>query len=320
MNQISEIASVTDTEAARLARPDTLAGLAAQITATPAGPPRPAASRRPAALRRIRARRAWLIAVPVAAGAAAAVAAALVVTPAGPAAHQTPAGRAGQQVHPVPAGPVQAHVLSFVRHGRYIDVIVRDPVADPAQYRAAFARHHLNITLKLVPASPSIVGTVVYFGGTHANSITPITAIGACHEASGGDRCPVGVRVPVDFRGDADLVFGRAARPGEQYESSASAFAPGETMHGLNIHGKTVAQVEAMLSRRHVTAVRFNVEGKGIARSQSHAPGQWYVYSAVPWAPRQVLLFVGPSRTRPPAGAPVPVNGSPAPSPSPTAS
>jgi len=323
MNQLSKIARVTDAEAARLARPDTMAGLATQITAGPAyaaSSPGLAGSARPAASpagARSRARRAWLLGVPLAAGiAAAAVIVALAVHPAS----RAPSGQAGRQLPSAPAGngQVQAHVLSFVRHGRYIDVIVRDPSADPAQYRAEFARHHLNITLKLVPASPSIVGTVVYFGGTHANSITPITAVGACHVASGGDRCPVGVRVPVHFRGQADLVFGRAARPGEQYESTASAFAPGEAMHGLNIHGKTVAQVEAMLSRRHVTAARFNVERKGIARNLRRAPGQWYVYDAVPWAPRQVLLFVGPSRTQPPAGAPV--SGSPAPSPSPTRS
>lgn len=220
----------------------------------------------------------------------------------------------------MPAGhgsvPVRAQVLSFVRHGQYIDVIVRDPVADPAQYRAEFARHHLNITLKLLPVSPSIVGTVVYFGGNHASAITPITATGACHEASGTDQCPVGVRVPVHFRGQADLVFGRAARPGEHYESTASAFAPGEVMHGMNIHGKTVARVEAMLRRRHATVARFNVAGNSAASNVTSVPGRWYVYDAVPWAQHQVLLFVGPSRTEPKAGAPVP--GSPAPSPSPS--
>ena len=314
MNQLSKIARVSDAEAAQLARPDTLADLAGQITATPAGARHPAASRPAAARPRRGIRRRWLIAVPAAAGVAAA---ALLVTMTGQPGHSAPAGQAGHRAGHVPAGPgpARAHVLSFVRHGRYIDVIVRNPVADPAQYRAEFARHHLNISLRLLPVSPSIVGTVVYFGGTHASAITPITATGACHVASGGDQCPVGVRVPVSFRGQADLVFGRAARPGEQYESTASAFAPGEAMHGVNIHGKTVAQVEAMLSARHVTAVRFNVERHGVARNQRQAPGRWYVYDAVPWAPRQVLLFVGPSRTEPKASA---GPGSPVPSPSPT--
>ncbi|HEY1639781.1 MAG TPA: hypothetical protein VGG35_03770 [Streptosporangiaceae bacterium] len=314
MNQLSKIARVSDAEAAQLSRPDTLADLAGQITATPAGLPHP-----PAASPRRSTRRRWLVAVPAAAAVAAAALVVTMISQPGPSA---PAGQAGHRAGSVPAGhgpaPVRAHVLSFVRHGHYIDVIVRDPVADPAQYRAEFARHHLNISLKLLPVSPSIVGTVVYFGGTHTNAITPITATGACHVASGGDQCPVGLRVPVSFRGQADLVFGRAARPREQYESTASAFAPGEAMHGLDIHGKTVAQVEAMLRQRHVTAVRFNVERHGVARNQSQAPGRWYVYDAVPWASRQVLLFVGPTRTEPKAGPPAP--GSPVPSPSPTSS
>jgi hypothetical protein len=119
------------------------------------------------------------------------------------------------------------------------------------------------------------------------------------------------VRVPADFHGSAVLTFGRAARPGEKYESTTSAFAPGEAMHGMSIQGKTVAQVVAALHRRHITVPLFNRMHNNIAANVSHVPGNWYVYSADPWAPGQVLLFVGPTRTEPAPGEPVRKGGGP---------
>ena len=47
------------------------------------------------------------------------------------------------------------------------------------------------------------------------------------------------------YRGQAAVVFGRAAQPGEQYETTASASAPGEVMHGMRFSGDTVSQVLA---------------------------------------------------------------------------
>ncbi|HEV2254504.1 MAG TPA: hypothetical protein VGS06_15025 [Streptosporangiaceae bacterium] len=208
-----------------------------------------------------------------------------------------------------------AQVLSFTTSGGYITVIVRDPLADPARYRAEFAAHHLNITLKLVPASPSIVGTVVYIGEPAGSpGIATITAPGRCYTGGGGSACPVGVRIPVGYRGRAEVVFGRAARPGEQYESTAPATAPGEVLHGLQFVGDHVAQVLALLRERHVTVPVFNYVESGGARNVSHVPGTWYVYGADPWAPGQVLLFVGPTGTQPENQAPQP--GTPTASPS----
>ncbi len=191
---------------------------------------------------------------------------------------------------------------------------MRDPLADPARYRAEFARHHLRISLKLVPASPSLIGTVVYLSG----DITPITAHGKCYTGGSGAACPVGVRVPANFHGSAQVVFGRAARPGEQYETTASAFAPGELLHGMRVTGHTVAQVLAMLRHRGVSVPWFNYDHRGYARNLRSVPGTWFVYDAVPWAQQQVMLFVGPTRT-PHPGAARPVRGQPAPSSSPAA-
>ncbi len=301
MNPVTRISPVTDAEAARLARPDTLADLAGQITAEPPAAP----GRRVAATGRGRWGRKgrWLIGIPVAAGLAVAL---LVVTS---------LGRPGQRVGPVTVGPPAAQALSFSRHGGAIIVTVRNPLADPARYRSEFARHHLHITLKLLPVSPSLVGTVVYLSG----DITPITAHGRCHTGGGGAACPVGVRVPASFHGQAQVVFGRAARPGEHYESTASAFAPGELLHGMRVTGRTVAQVLAMLRHRGISVPWFNYDHRDYARNLRSVPGSWFVYDAVPWAPQQVMLFTGPTRKQPNPGPPRPVKGKPAPSPSPIA-
>ncbi len=316
MNQLSRISPVTDAEAARLVQPGTLADLAAEITATsrPSGPGRhghaSAAGDRPRPGRR---RRGWLIGAPLAAGLAAAV---FAIASLGSPAHQAGKNRPTVATNQHPA--TQAQVLSFVRHGGYIIVKVRNPLADPARYNAEFAAHHLHIRLNLVSASPSLVGTLVYTGQSQGSSpITPITARGRCHTGGGGSACPVGVRVPVDFHGSAVLTFGRAARPGEKYETTASAFAPGEVMHGMSVQGQTVAQVLAALRARHVTVPLFNTIRKNLGVNVHHVPGNWYVYDATPWAPGQVMLSVGKTRTQPAAKAPVQNGNQPQPSPTP---
>ncbi len=194
MNTVSRISPVTDEQVARLVSAAALADLAGQIrSGRPDGPPGQAAGPVPpfpGAAPRGRRRR---IAVPVAAVAAAA-GVILAVVLAGPL-----AGSRNARSHPASpgAGIRPARLLSFTRHGRYIDVIIRNPLADPRRYRAEFRAHHLDITLSLVPVSPSLVGTVVYSGGSqHGGTITPLTARGRCLEASGTSQCPVGLRVP----------------------------------------------------------------------------------------------------------------------------
>ena len=311
MSQLSQICPVTDAEAERIVHPATFADLASRITASPAATA-DGARARPSPATSSRARRRWLIGAPLAAGLAVAVL--LVTWLASPAQQVGPASPA-QRVGPARIEPQVAQALSFTTSGRYITVIVRNPLADPARYRAEFAAHHLDITLTLVPASPSLVGTLVYSGQSGSAEITPITAQGKCYTGGGGSACPVGVRIPADFRGQAQLAFGRAARPGERYETTAPATAPGEVMHGMRFRGDTVSQVLAMLRERDVTVPVFNYASPGYARNLSHVPGTWYVYDAAPWASQQVMLFVGPTRT--PAAQP-PQPGAPVASASPT--
>lgn len=302
MNEISSISPISDAAAARSVSPATHADLTQRImtTATEAGVT-------PA--RRAPGRRRLLIGIPVAA--CLAMAALIATTLAG----------SGQRVGPVSVGPARADALSFTEHGGYIDVIVRNVVTDAKIYRAEFAAHHLDIRLFFVPVSPSLVGTLIYAGGSgnSVGQIKTITAKGRCWTGGGGDECPVGIRIPDGFHGQAQFAFGRGARPGEQYESTGLVTGPGEAMHGLNYQGKTVAAVLAMLAVRHVTVARYRYQGANqdiCGTLPGHIPGDWRVNGADPWAPGQVLLWVGP----PTAGSHPRCAGPRMPAPAPTAS
>jgi hypothetical protein len=278
LRSIAELAATSDAESGRLVADSTHADLIARITATPyQATGREKAARAPSMTRRL------AIGLPAA---AAAVAAALIITS---------SGQPGHHLGPGPVHPTKAELLSFTRHGRYIEVIVRDPLADEKKYNAEFRAHGLHITLRLVAASPSLVGTLVYFDGSSA--IRPITAIGKCWTGGGGSRCPVGLRVPIHYHGTASLVFGRAARPGERYETTAPATMRGEVLYGLHVAGRRVAAVLAMMRKRHVAVGEYNYQERGRGGVLGrHVPLNWFVYEADPWAPGQVMLFVGKTR------------------------
>ncbi len=303
MNPLSRISPISDADAARTVRASTLADLAAQITATPTAPEARTAPR-PRSRRRLTLA---AIATSMVAGLAATV---VVLATTG----QHAPAKPSQSAH---GGTAQlTAALSFTRSGGDITVTVVNPLADPSRYRAEFAAHHLNISLTLVPVSPSLVGTLVFIGESSGGDLTPITAKGRCFTGGGGSECPVGVRIPAGFSGQAEITFGRAARPGERYESTAPVTAPGEAMHGVTFVGKTVAQVRAMLRQRHVTVPVYNYDDHGYGKLLHSVPDSWYVYDADPWAVNQVMLFVGPVWPQPASDAPA----ANSPVPTPTAS
>lgn len=274
IEEIRRIMPVTDEDAARRVSAETLASLAAQITATPVGVSRTAhwwrvAGRSPSARHRR-----LILGLPLAAmGVAAAVALSLLMI--------------GRQSLP----PAAYQALSFTESSGYITVLVKNPYADPSWYNADFARHHLDITLRVVPVSPSLVGTIVFADQQQGTSdITTITAKGRCWTGGGGDECAIGLKVPLNFHGQASIDFGRPARPGEQYTSTTSPFVAGEALYGMRyVIGQPVPTVLAEIAGRHLTAVLNN---HVISGSPGQFPGTWYVQDAVPYAPGQVELFV----------------------------
>jgi hypothetical protein len=189
--------------------------------------------------------------------------------------------------------------VDFIKDNGSITVIIRNLYADTSWYNADLARHHIDITLHLIPVPPSLVGYIdVETGGgsTSLSEIKPVTKPGSC----GLTDCPIGFTIPDDFHGQATMWIGRPARPGEQYLAAGSAFNRGEPRYGLTdqIYKHPLSEVLPVLAQHHVTVAQCREEGVANAGSgicdPSNMPATWYVRDVTPWAPNQVLLTIGP--------------------------
>jgi hypothetical protein len=169
----------------------------------------------------------------------------------------------------------------------YIVATVTDPYAAQASLDAAFAQAGLDIRVTLVPASPSAVGTVVFMD-TSSSTGPQIETLsgGTCVTGGGGPgHCPVGLKIPRDYTGSATITLGRPAKPGEQYESSNDAFAPGEMLHCSGLLGKTVAVASAELAKRGI-----GIDWRNDGSSAQPTPGE-YVVDGIPNSSDSVFLF-----------------------------
>jgi hypothetical protein len=202
----------------------------------------------------------------------------------------------------VNVGAQPAQALSFTRRGGEISVIVRNPLASPATFRHELTDQHLHINLQLIKGSPSIVGTLAYIGeDSGSGAVHVIQAKGRCRISATRDYCPVGVRVPAGYNGSVSLGFVVPTPAGTPYVTSGSATAPGEAMHGLHYVGLTVSQVLAMLARRHVQVQSYRHTTHHGRTAYTHllragqVPHSWRVFQATPYAPHEVILWVGAS-------------------------
>jgi len=145
--------------------------------------------------------------------------------------------------------PRQATAVTFEEQDGYVSARITDPSASKAEFDAAFAKRGFDITVKLVPASPSLVGTVPRFYGDQQANRHEIKMYydTSCYTDGGGWHCPVGIIVPSDFAGHAVIDIGRAAQPGERYEMAGNAFLLGEPLHCSNLPGMTVDQAIPVL-------------------------------------------------------------------------
>jgi hypothetical protein len=208
----------------------------------------------------------------------------------------------GVRIGSVHVGAQPAQALSFTRSGGEITVIVRNPLASPATFRRELTDHHLHIDLQLVEGSPSIVGTVASIGeNSDRGAVQVIQAKGRCRISATRDYCPVGVRVPAGYSGSVSLGFVVPTPAGTPYVTSGSATAPGEAMHGLHYVGLPVSQVLAMLGRRHLRVQSYRHTTHHGRTAYTHllhsaqVPRTWRVFQAIPYAPDEVILFVGAS-------------------------
>ncbi|GII80687.1 hypothetical protein Sru01_56690 [Sphaerisporangium rufum] len=240
-------------------------------------PPPPAPSRRPRFAGRL---------------AAGAVAAAAV----------TVAAVAGNAVLGKDASTAQAAVVC-AKDRDHVIARIMDPLADRRRLGEDFRACGFDIDLRLVPASPSVVGTIVMMEGDRRIHTIDDPS---CRTAGGG-ACPIGLRIEAGFTGRATVVLGRAARPGEPYDSTNSSTAKGEALEGVPVEGRTVAAVEALVAREHLTIARYNVQwslpggqGYGDLTTRSKVDPKWRVMSVDPYADGQVVLMIRPAGPVPP--------------------
>ena len=145
-------------------------------------------------------------------------------------------------VQPMP----KAQLVDFTTSAGEVIAQITDPLAAASELDTVFQQHGFDISVKLIPVSPSLVGSITAMGLEAGTSDIKAMQSGPC--ISGGRTCTVGLILPADFHGQASVEVGRAAQPGEAYVSAASAFAPGEVLHCENVLNEQVSAATPTLA------------------------------------------------------------------------
>jgi hypothetical protein len=195
----------------------------------------------------------------------------------------------GTPTQPAAAG------IEFVPREGYLVARVVDLRANTEAMQAAFRERGLDIELELVPVSPSLVGEIVASSESEPGIQHLRDARRGCPEEL---RCgPIGLRIPLGWDGEAEIVLGRAARASESYVSAGDAFAPGEALHcARGVIGATVANAGAVFERRGLAVIWHvdeEIDGVVVGRIVESPKGilDWVVVHAVPAARGSVHVF-----------------------------
>jgi hypothetical protein len=239
--------------------------------------------------------RRWLVAVPVVAAAAVV---AFVVAGALPASAPT-----SPVIGPEPA---QAGALQIDRKDGYLEIVIRDPAADPARYREELARHGLDIELSLAPATPDQLGRVI-FSEEGGPGLEYIESPGNC---TANGNCSVGIRVPLNYRDHAAVVFGRAARPGEDVDGGT----PKQNADARGLVGRTVADARKEAAAKGQTLL-YRLPPNSREASADEVPGTWIIWDAAPIPGNQIVVWASADGTPPPFPSRTPPSGTAVPAP-----
>jgi hypothetical protein len=193
------------------------------------------------------------------------------------------------------SAPPAAAGIAFERGTGYLIARVVDLRADPDAMRAAFRERGLDIDLELVPVSPSLVGEIVASSESASGiELLPDRARGCPQEL----RCgPIGLRIPLGWEGEAQIVLGREAQPSETYVSAGDAFAPGEALHcTTGVVGASVSSAANVLERRGLDAIWHvdeEIDGDVVGRIVDSPEGieDWIVVRVVPASAASVHAF-----------------------------
>jgi hypothetical protein len=191
------------------------------------------------------------------------------------------APRATGHHHPAP----DMHLVDFtVRHG---DIVARitDPDAAASQLSAVFRAYGLNITVKAVPVSPSLVGTITFSD--------QVPAVRTLWKPACAGGCPVGLIIPANFKGSGNIVVGRAAKPGEKYGTMSDSFAPGEALHCSGLAGQPASAALPVLRKLGLHASWWALAPNGTGHFARTPSG--YITDGTPISATQVSLDVQPT-------------------------
>ncbi|MFF5207902.1 hypothetical protein [Streptosporangium sp. NPDC000396] len=238
-------------------------------------------------------RRPWRFAVPAVAGLATATVALGWVLP----------GNLG-------TAPASA-ALDIKQEGDSYVITVKDLFADPKMYERELNARGLKIALDVEPAPPSLEGQMMVMDpqanglsnvelATREDLITTVDRPGPCDRMMG---CPIGLKVPVSYKGEAEISLARKARPGEMYKWRASLSSSGELLHCVDFVNKTLDEVRPLLEKRGISLKPVTYGGN--ANTRIPEAGSWYVHDGVLESATSALILVSPDRKpAPPETAP----------------
>ncbi|MGI5285990.1 hypothetical protein ACQEVF_22015 [Nonomuraea polychroma] len=192
-----------------------------------------------------------------------------------------------------------ATALDIRKEGGYYVIEIKDLYADPKNYETQLRTVGLDITLRVIPATAAFEGQVFPTSpdNRYLTEIKGIYPPGPCDKLDG---CAIGVKIPVGFKGTAQIDVGRKARPGERYQSTTSWDAKGEPMQCAPYVNKTVAEIRPILRERGVSVDEFmiiDLSGENSDYSlEDSVPDSYYVVGGSLNEPGKALVMVSASR------------------------
>ncbi|MEV0148690.1 MULTISPECIES: hypothetical protein [unclassified Nonomuraea] len=163
-----------------------------------------------------------------------------------------------------------AAALDIKEEGGYYVIEVKDLYASPKVYESQLKGLGIDVTLHVVPATPSSEGELSMDTPGWQQPMTPfpyrdkITSIDRPEGCVGmGRTCPIGLKIDKSFTGSADVRLGRAARPGEEYQIVGLITAAREPMNCVPFYNRRVGEVRAELKKRGVVVDEYAIAEPG---------------------------------------------------------